>query len=52
MLIEKVPEHLLTMFDLLLVRDDVEVSEPTEGNYSVVIGPPIKILTVRGASLR
>ena len=37
----------LTMFDVLLVRDDVEVSEPTERNYSVVIGPPIVPLTVQ-----
>ena len=37
----------LTMFDVLLVRDDVEVSEPTQRNYSVVIGPPIVPLTVQ-----
>ena len=37
----------LTMFDVLLVRDDVEVSEPVQANYSVVIGPPIVPLTVQ-----
>ena len=37
----------LTMFDVLLVRDDVEVSEPMQRNYSVVIGPPIVPLTVQ-----
>ena len=37
----------LTMFDVLLVRDDVEVSEPVQRNYSVVIGPPIVPLTVQ-----
>ena len=37
----------LTMFDVLLVRDDVEVSEPAENNYSVAIGPPIVPLTVQ-----
>ena len=37
----------LTMFDVLLVRDDVEVSEPVQANYSVVIGPPIVPLAVQ-----
>ena len=37
----------LTMFDVLLVRDDVEVSEPLQRNYSAFIGPPIVPLTVR-----
>ena len=37
----------LTMFDVLLVRDDVEVSEPAQANYAVVIGPPVVPLTVQ-----
>ena len=37
----------LTMFDVLLVRDDVEVSEPAQENYSAAIGPPVVPLTVR-----
>lgn len=37
----------LTMFDVLLARDDVEVSETNQRNYSIVVGPPIIPLTVQ-----
>lgn len=39
----------LTMFDVLLVRDDVEVSEETQNNYSVFLGsPPAPLAVQRG----
>ena len=46
----KIQDGRLKMFDVLLVWDDVEVSEPIRSNYPVVIGPPIVPLLVQRGS--